>query len=58
MGTARIGMISFRMQEISFWWVILEKYFPSKEQRCAMDGTALLPRELPPGFESLSIVKT
>jgi hypothetical protein len=46
------------MQEISFWWVILEKYFLSKEQRCAMDGTALLPRELPPGFESLSIVKT
>jgi len=30
MGTARIGMISFRMQKISFWWVILEKTSSAK----------------------------
>ena len=29
-GTARIGMISFRMQKISFWWVILEKTSSTK----------------------------
>jgi len=51
-------MISFRMQKISFWWVILEKYFLSKEQRCTMDGTLPPPGKIQLGFESLSMLKT
>jgi len=46
------------MQKISFWWVILEKYFLSKEQRCSMDGTVPLPGKIHLGFESLSMAKT
>ena len=56
-GNMSIETIRFRMQDFSFWWVILEKYFHSKDRRSAIDKIVLPQQELPHSYETLAIRK-